>query len=254
MHDGLTVAQARAIFKEMREVAESAKRRKGDQWLLGVYRGIRAAVGTETSTTQEMRRKRRITDKTDLTDANGLQDEHNTATQQWASQMEQHIGSDVMIAASGSGFDSELVEKPLQSPQPKLATREAIRRNVVATSEQQKLIREQEELDDHIADEAAKVRRASGQALGRPKETRVQQLASASRVLRDKSSWCLAVAEKLAIEVDLVLEAAQAELKELPEDVSKMREELRKQLKESTGEIGKLAKASYIACASAVQV
>eukprot|EP00975_Prorocentrum_lima_P057264 12010287-Prorocentrum_lima.AAC.1 len=65
-----------------------------------------------------MKRQWNITDNSDLITANEFQQEHNMTTKHWVSQMEQHVGGDDLVSASGSGFNSELVEMPEQSPQP----------------------------------------------------------------------------------------------------------------------------------------
>lgn len=218
-----TAEEQRIVAKESFNAAlmdkNMRKKKVGEVWLVGVFRGVEHRTGNVEFKQQEFKRQKTVNDMVELQASAELQTSAQLDHAQWLSEQRAAASSHIAQRLQHEAPDDGLVRNPLVHRVDGGGNFEDLKREVIMTTQRDLKIAAEEELDDHQAQEHDKIRKASLVKVGRPKKLVSQVLSDLSRLVRDRALHIKDATDKLKTTAAEAVKEAQVQLKQLLADV-----------------------------------
>lgn len=178
-------ARAVASFQEKILDRNVKKKRIGDSWLVGVFKGVEERAGSETRRTQAFKRAKNINDTVDYDAAREVADESRSASAAWLEEEKRVAAAHVQTStADAPDIPEGLARNPQVHAQHDSDFADEIKREVLMEMQRDAKLMAAEEADDFEAAQVAKLRKVKP---GRPPKLRSQVMSDVSRMLRDRA-------------------------------------------------------------------
>lgn len=186
------------------------KRKFGDQWLVGIFRGFEERTGVRKARTSEFKRHKVINDSVDQDAAQEVRDENSIASKAW---LDEHAAASSNQVLTGN-VAIDIPDGLARNPKAVIVHDEDyvgdIQREVLTGMQRQSSIAVEEDFDDFQATQAARLARDTSHAsAGRPKKTVSELLADVARMKRDRITHLLD--QKIKLERQCVAAMAEAQ-------------------------------------------
>lgn len=213
------------------------KRKVGDEWCIGVFRGVEERIGTEKRREQQYGRKKRITDTIDHDAAVELEKDGEKSCNRWLQERQTAKRANVELRSTDMQSIPDGLARTPVAVQVDDDYADEIKREVVLKMQRDAKVLSQEELDDHEASQAAKIAKRT---VGRPAKPRSQLLAEISKIVRDRMQRIKDGVEDLRTSKEQVAAEAVKSLGTVPPDVATVQKSMDEEVASVIKEMEKL--------------
>ncbi|CAK0901626.1 unnamed protein product, partial [Prorocentrum cordatum] len=189
-------------FEEKVQDKDAPKKRRGRDWLIGIFKGVEDRLGRFQTSENSWKRQKTVETADDLRQARFLSDSASAASSRVHDEQLEANRAKLYQSTPQPEIPDHLVRpcnRELNMEMDDDITYE-MQRDILAKEENDARIAEQEDHDDHLAQQAARVRAQAAQTAimqGRPKKTKAEVLVDLQKLVRDRCQMVKDTKEKI---------------------------------------------------------
>ena len=174
------------------------KRKTYNHLCIGHFAGGESRVGTSSKHSEETKRTKAINDEVYHEDAKHMLNSARSNAQSWQADAITELEDGLQTQDCDIKDQDVKMKKALSLPDVGEDVNDQVKHALQAEGQRAAKVLVREELDDHMAHEAVRVKRSSTATLGRPKLTKTELATQIGKIKRDRSQQIADVVEDLA--------------------------------------------------------